>query len=66
MSAGTAGATLAQQASNISTLKKQKMGCYRDAVPTVHGKGAAPMVAGPHGTRARLSNHQRNLSLDFR
>lgn len=44
------------------------MGGYRDgvpALPAVHGKGASPGGA-PLGNRGRLSNHQRNLSLDFR
>ncbi|XP_066154654.1 phosphatidylinositol 4-kinase beta isoform X2 [Euwallacea fornicatus] len=45
-------------------LRRPKIGGYRDAVPAVHGKGAA--VSGPQGNRGRLSNHQRNLSLDFR
>lgn len=66
MSAETASpAAIGQQAPNISALKRQKMGSCRDAVPAVHGRGAGP-VTGQQCTRARLSNHQRNLSLDFR
>ncbi|XP_017785326.1 PREDICTED: uncharacterized protein LOC108568632, partial [Nicrophorus vespilloides] len=39
----------------------RKLTVFRDSVPAVHGKpSATPTV------RVRLSNHQRNLSLDFR
>ncbi|CAG9765302.1 unnamed protein product [Ceutorhynchus assimilis] len=49
---------------NVSALKRSKVCGYRDAVPAVHGKTLGPCP--PQGNRARLSNHQRNLSLDFR
>lgn len=68
MSAGGAATTLAQSTSAMTTLRKHKMGGYRDgvpALPAVHGKGASPGGASL-GNRGRLSNHQRNLSLDFR
>ncbi|XP_050297349.1 phosphatidylinositol 4-kinase beta [Anthonomus grandis grandis] len=63
MSAGAAavaGTTLAQT-SNLLSIRRQKIG----GLPAVHGKGAGGMPA-PHCPRGRLSNHQRNLSLDFR
>uniref|UniRef100_A0AAR5NX58 Phosphatidylinositol 4-kinase beta n=1 Tax=Dendroctonus ponderosae TaxID=77166 RepID=A0AAR5NX58_DENPD len=66
MSAGTTGTALPQPTSSILALKRTKMGGLRDSVPGVHGKGAIPSVGGTHGVRGRLSNHQRNLSLDFR
>ncbi|XP_076252267.1 phosphatidylinositol 4-kinase beta fwd [Rhynchophorus ferrugineus] len=66
MSAEMAGAsTMAQQASSpsVAVLKRSKARSCRDSVPAVHGTLSLP---GQPSSRARLSNHQRNLSLDFR
>lgn len=41
--------------------KKQKEGSSCDGVPSVHGKPCTNICH-----RSKLSNHQRNLSLDFR
>lgn len=46
---------------DMATMKRQKMLVLRDNVPSVHGR-----VYTPTTIRTRLSNHQRNLSLDFR
>lgn len=46
---------------DMATVKRQKVYALRDNVPSVHGRGYTPTTA-----RTRLSNHQRNLSLDFR
>lgn len=46
---------------DLPTMKRQKVHVLRDNVPSVHGRGYTPPTI-----RTRLSNHQRNLSLDFR
>ncbi|KAI4459127.1 phosphatidylinositol kinase [Holotrichia oblita] len=46
---------------DLTTMKRQKVHVLRDNVPSVHGRGYTPPTI-----RTRLSNHQRNLSLDFR
>ena len=57
-------AALARQP-DVALLKRQKLGCAASInVPPVHGR-PAPNPAQVH-MRTRLSNHQRNLSLDFR
>ncbi|XP_034230043.1 phosphatidylinositol 4-kinase beta [Thrips palmi] len=57
-------AALARQP-DAALLKRQKLGCSASInVPPVHGR-PAPNPAQLH-MRTRLSNHQRNLSLDFR
>lgn len=57
-------AALARQP-DAALLKRQKLGCAASInVPPVHGR-PAPNPAQLH-MRTRLSNHQRNLSLDFR
>lgn len=43
-------------------LKRQKLAACRDNVPSVHGRPSNPSL----NVKTRLSNHQRNLSLDFR
>ncbi|KAJ1522314.1 hypothetical protein ONE63_002611 [Megalurothrips usitatus] len=56
-------AALARQPDAL--LKRQKLGCAASInVPPVHGR-PSPNPAQLH-VRTRLSNHQRNLSLDFR
>lgn len=50
------------QPSQMAHLKRHKLGSLtRDNVPSVHGRPNTTLNA-----KARLSNHQRNLSLDFR
>ncbi|KAF5273072.1 hypothetical protein FQR65_LT04814 [Abscondita terminalis] len=49
--------------SDVSHLKRHKLTVCRDSVPSVHGR---PNTTPTHNIRTRLSNHQRNLSLDFR
>lgn len=57
-------AALARQP-DAALLKRQKLGCSASInVPPVHGR-PSPNPAQLH-MRTRLSNHQRNLSLDFR
>lgn len=46
---------------NMAHMKRQKLISCRDIVPPVHGR-PGPIL----NVKARLSNHQRNLSLDFR
>lgn len=46
----------------LALIKRQKLVACRDTVPSVHGRSANPSL----NVKARLSNHQRNLSLDFR
>lgn len=58
---GVASTGLAQQPL-VGHLKRQKVAGCRDSVPSVHGR---PQIS-PLNVKARLSNHQRNLSLDFR
>ncbi|CAH0552718.1 unnamed protein product [Brassicogethes aeneus] len=55
---GVVGATIAGPQPNVA---RQKSSLCRDAVPSVHGRSCANLHQ-----RTRLSNHQRNLSLDFR
>ncbi|XP_072390640.1 phosphatidylinositol 4-kinase beta [Diabrotica undecimpunctata] len=51
-----------QQQPNVTThLKRQKLTSCRDSVPSVHGRPNSSL-----NIKTRLSNHQRNLSLDFR
>ncbi|XP_018577631.1 phosphatidylinositol 4-kinase beta, partial [Anoplophora glabripennis] len=57
---GAASTGLVQQPAGA--LKRQKLVGCRDSVPSVHGR---PQTT-PLNVKARLSNHQRNLSLDFR
>lgn len=42
-------------------MKKQKIIPYKDNVPSVHGRNSLVTNVKP-----KISNHQRNLSLDFR
>ncbi|GLV43937.1 four wheel drive [Carabus blaptoides fortunei] len=46
----------------LALIKRQKLVACRDTVPSVHGRSVNPSL----NVKARLSNHQRNLSLDFR
>lgn len=46
---------------NMAHLKRQKITCCKDNVPSVHGRPNTSL-----NVKTRLSNHQRNLSLDFR
>ncbi|XP_056647918.1 phosphatidylinositol 4-kinase beta [Diorhabda sublineata] len=62
MSGNPVGGLLQQQQPNVMTqLKRQKLTNCRDSVPSVHGRPTTSL-----SIKTRLSNHQRNLSLDFR
>jgi hypothetical protein len=59
----TAGSNnvLADKRQETALNKRQKLAACQNNVPPVHGR-ANPALH----VRTRLSNHQRNLSLDFR
>ncbi|CAH1114373.1 unnamed protein product [Psylliodes chrysocephalus] len=61
MSGAAPAGGLLQQQTNTTQLKRQKLTTCRDSVPSVHGRPNASL-----NIKTRLSNHQRNLSLDFR
>ncbi|KAK5637883.1 hypothetical protein RI129_000200 [Pyrocoelia pectoralis] len=50
--------------SDIPNTRRHKLTVCRDSVPSVHGRPNPTAAA--LSVRTRLSNHQRNLSLDFR
>ncbi|CAG9858590.1 unnamed protein product [Phyllotreta striolata] len=59
--AGPAAAPAVLLLQQQTDLKRQKLIGCRDNVPSVHGRPNASL-----NVKTRLSNHQRNLSLDFR
>jgi len=52
---------LADKRPDTAFIKRQKLAACQNNVPTVHGRTNPALHV-----RTRLSNHQRNLSLDFR
>ena len=52
---------LADKRPDAALIKRQKLAACHNNVPPVHGRTNPALHV-----RTRLSNHQRNLSLDFR
>jgi len=52
---------LADKRPDTAFIKRQKLAACQNNVPPVHGRTNPALHV-----RTRLSNHQRNLSLDFR
>lgn len=55
------GNNLADKRQETALIKRQKLAACQNNVPPVHGRTNPALHV-----RTRLSNHQRNLSLDFR